>query len=734
MNTRHATHPAAVETPLSLSSGDLLARYQSLRSRSDALVSPLGDEDMVVQAMPDASPAKWHLAHTTWFFETFLLSVQVPGYRVFDPVYGYLFNSYYEALGPRQPRPQRGLLTRPRVAEVIAYRHYVDQHMATWLRAASPLEAGVRDLVLLGFAHEEQHQELLLMDILSLFGKSPVKPAYDAVWPADEVGREGGFKRVDGGVVQIGAGGDGFHFDNERPRHATLLQPFEIADRLVTNGQWLAFMADGAYQRAELWLSDAWSLIQAEGWEAPLYWERAGEAWQRMTLRGLEPVDPRAAVTHISYYEAAAYALWAGARLPTEAEWEVAASTGALEQSDGVAWQWTQSAYGAYPGFRAASGAVGEYNGKFMVGQMVLRGGASVTPPGHTRPSYRNFFRPEQRWMFSGLRLARDLDETMPSHDAEPRMDENSAESTAAFAADVIAGLSLKNKALSPKYFYDAAGSDLFEAICELDEYYPTRTESALLQAIAHKLSADIPDEAVLVEFGSGASDKTRVILDAAPQIAAYVPIDISVDALDKAAARLKQHYPALSVAPLAGDFTQVLQLPAAVRARPKVGFFPGSTIGNFTPAQAVDFLRSVRSLLGEDALLIVGADLVKDAHTLVAAYDDAAGVTAQFNKNLLLRINRELQGDFDPDAFDHLAIWNAGERRMEMHLVSRADQLVNAAGHTFAFKAGERLHTENSHKFTTASFAELAVQGGWSVEREWVSAAPQFAIFSLRA
>jgi dimethylhistidine N-methyltransferase len=702
--------------------GSILDRYLHVRGRSEALTAPLDSEDMVVQSMPDASPAKWHLAHTTWFFETFLLSEHLPGYRAFDPAYGYLFNSYYETLGPRQPRPQRGLLSRPPVDAVMRYRRHVDEHMRELLQ--SDAAAGIEALVLLGLAHEEQHQELILMDILHLFGQSPLRPAYHTLWPADATGRDGRFRRVEGGLVKIGDAGGAFVFDNELPRHNVWIAPFEISDRLVTNGQWLAFMEDGGYARAELWLSDGWSTIRAAGWEAPLYWERSANGWSRMTLRGLEPVEAGAPVTHISYYEAAAFAHWAEARLPTETEWETAALAGVLEQMDDVAWQWTQSAYSAYPGFRPASSAVGEYNGKFMVGQMVLRGGASVTPAGHARPTYRNFFRPEQRWMVSGLRLARDA---AADHQRKTIADDSE------FAADVIAGLSQKDKTLSPKYFYDAAGSDLFEAICLIDEYYPTRTETALLKGIAAEIAVGIPDGAVLVEFGSGASDKTRVVLDAAPHIAAYVPIDINREALDKAAARLKQNYPALLVAPLADDFTSAMQLPSSVQNRPKIGFFPGSTIGNFTPVQAVQFLQSVRRLLGDDALLIVGADLVKEEAILVAAYDDAAGVTARFNKNLLVRINRELGGDFDIDAFDHLALWNAEHRRMEMHLVSRADQIVNAAGHTFAFKVGERLHTENSHKFTAESFTALSMRAGWSVARQWISAAPQFAVFSLR-
>ena len=300
------------------------------------------------------------------------------------------------------------------------------------------------------------------------------------------------------------------------------------------------------------------------------------------------------------------------------------------------------------------------------------------------------------------------------------------------FAVDVFAGLSAKNKTLPPKYFYDAVGSELFEAICRTPEYYPTRVETALLEESAREIVAGIPDGAVLVEFGSGASDKTRVILDAAPQIAVYVPIDISEAALEKAAIAVSRDYPRVLVVPVADDFSGAIRLPAAAKGRVKIGFFPGSTIGNLSRAEALQFLGSVRQLLGDESLLLIGADLIKDEATLVAAYDDAEGITARFNKNLLARINRELGGDFDLDAFDHLALWNAELSRMEMHLVSRANQIVNAAKHTFAFKAGERLHTENSHKFSIQSFADLAAQAGWSVSREWISTAPQFAFFRL--
>ena len=694
---------------------DLSGRYFAVRAASERLVAPLSAEDQVAQSMPDASPTKWHLAHTSWFFETFLLTPYLEGYKPFDPLFTYLFNSYYEAIGERHPRPARGLLTRPSNAEVMAYRRWVDEAMA---RLLPQNRDDLRSLVELGLAHEEQHQELILMDILHLFSQSPQYPAYGPVPAPHPPAGPMPFLSLEGGVVEIGHDGASFAFDNEAPRHKVYLAPYEIASRPVTNADWQAFIEDDGYGRPELWLADGWARIKAEEWCAPLYWRQIDGEWREMGLGGLQPLDPNAPVSHVSYYEAEAYAAWAGRRLPTEAEWEHASA-----RLDGLehGWEWTRSAYGPYPGFKAGPGAVGEYNGKFMISQMVLRGGCVATPAGHVRPSYRNFFFPHQRWMFSGVRLAADAGTRTAQTEAED------------FRADVIAGLSATPKAISPKWFYDAAGSVLFEDITQLDEYYPTRSETALLTHIAPELASIIPVGGVLVEFGSGASLKTRLLLDAAPQLGVYVPVDISASALDEAARQLRALYPRLRVVPALHDFASADALPELPRGA-KVGFFPGSTIGNFTRPESVRFLKAVAAGLGRGAQMIVGADLVKDVAVLEAAYDDARGVTAAFNKNLLTRINRELGGDFDLESFDHKALWNAAQSRIEMHLVSRRAQLVRAAGRTFGFDAGESIHTENSHKFTPAGFESLARDAGWALTRQWISPAPSVAIFLLQA
>jgi ergothioneine biosynthesis protein EgtB len=382
--------------------------FRAVRAETERRAASLGAEDQVVQSMPDASPIKWHRAHVTWFFEHFLLRPFVPGYRVFDERFAYLFNSYYVAAGPRHARPQRGLITRPGIVETAAYRAHVDAAVATLIEAADDLEA-VIPIVEIGLHHEQQHQELMLTDILHAFAQNETHPAYDVDWrwPRGERAAvtAASANALIAGIHMIGHDAAGFSFDNERPAHQVLLQPVCVARSLVTNGTWLEFMADGGYATPSLWLSDGWAARETEEWEAPGYWRKIDGAWYSMTLAGLRPIDPALPVCHVSYYEADAFARWCRKDLPSEAEWEVASRSGVLDDAFGFVWQWTRSAYSPYPGYRAPAGAIGEYNGKFMVNQMVLRGSSLATPAGHARETYRNFFYPSARWQFSGLRL-----------------------------------------------------------------------------------------------------------------------------------------------------------------------------------------------------------------------------------------------------------------------------------------------------------------------------------------
>ncbi len=415
-----------------------LERFADVRRQSEALTANLTPEDQSIQSMPDVSPTKWHLAHTTWFFETFILTRFDPSYRVFDPTFAYLFNSYYEAAGPRHPRPERGLLSRPTTDVVAAYRDHVSAAMTRFVEEA-PADAWpeAAPLLELGVHHEQQHQELILMDIKHVFSINPLLPAYQAPRPQVRGPATSlGWLEFAGGLVEIGHRGSAFAFDNEMPRHKVWLEPFRLATRPISCGEYLNFIEAGGYERPEFWLSDGWAMVRQQGWEAPLYWRREDGEWSIFTLSGRARLNPVEPVCHVSFYEAEAFAKWAGKRLPSEAEWEIAAenlpvagnfadchtfhpraesvvvSDGdkpGLRQMFGEVWEWTASPYIPYPRFRAAVGAVGEYNGKFMCNQMVLRGGAAVTPAGHVRATYRNFFPPSARWAFAGLRLAEDL-------------------------------------------------------------------------------------------------------------------------------------------------------------------------------------------------------------------------------------------------------------------------------------------------------------------------------------
>ncbi len=728
------------------SGADLAGRFLTVRMLTEALAAPLSAEDQCVQSMPDASPVKWHLAHTSWFFETLVLARFMAGYRPYDERYGYLFNSYYEFLGDRHPRPQRGLITRPSCGDIMGYRRHVDLAMRRLLEGGWSTQIGWACEI--GVQHEQQHQELILTDIKHALSCNPLLPAYVERHNRSEAGADQlSWREYAGGIDWIGSAPDNFAFDNEQPRHRVLLAPFRLASRLTNCGEYLRFMEDGGYDRPEFWLSDGWNFVQTQRIRAPLYWiERAGN-WQLFTLNGIQPFRSGEPVVHVSFYEADAYARWCGKRLPTEFEWEAAAANDPVRgnlldsahlhpetaewgksQFYGDAWEWTRSGYEPYPGFKPWSGIASEYSGKFMCGQMVLRGGSCVTPVDHIRPGYRNFFPPPARWQFSGIRLCGGCMKTAPEDGfALARLAVNDG-----FRDDLMDGLSRTPKAIPCKYFYDADGARLFEKICALPEYYPTRVELSLLRVHAPEIAALAGPEVEIMEFGAGAGEKICILLDVLERPRAYIPMDISVAWLDRAARRLREAFPHLEIHPLACDFAGELRWPMSSRAR-RLGFFPGSTIGNFSPAEAREFLIRAAAVLRRGALLI-GVDLVKDPAVLHTAYNDSAGVTAAFNLNLLQRANREAQGHFDLSRFSHYALYNPVRQRVEMYLVSSIQQEIAVGGRSFNFAQGEAVLTEYSYKYTIDGFRDLALSAGFNPRKVWCDAGQRFSLHWLDA
>ncbi len=758
-------------------------RLRATRRLTEELAAPLAPEDQVVQSMPDVSPTKWHRAHTTWFFETFLLGPHLAGYQPVHAAYDYLFNSYYEQVGDRHPRAERGLLSRPTCEEVAEYRAAVDRALDELVDAADDdLLAEIVPLLEVGINHEQQHQELLLMDIKHVFSCNPLRPVYrlgtaPLSGPAPEALR---WCDIDvSGVVEVGRddGTDGFAFDSEGPRHQALIHPFRLADRLATEGEWQAFMDDGGYQRPELWLSEGWATVQAEGWMAPAYWDRDAEGeWSVFTLGGTRPVLDVTPVVHVSFFEADAFARWSGHRLPTEHEWEIAAITAAADDQPndlgsgalhprpaptcglangvrqllGDGWEWTASAYRPYPGFTPPEGAIGEYNGKFMCNQMVLRGGAAVTPAHHTRMTYRNFFPAAARWAFSSVRLASDVDEethrpstlhsvpaVAPARiqpapvDAVVDVHLSSDHLARALEADVRAGLAAQPASLPPKWFYDDRGSELFDQITRLDEYYPTRREREILEREAAVI-AGVSGADTVVELGSGTSDKTRTLLDAfsaTGQLRRFVPFDVSEGILRWAASAIAADRPGLVVHGVVGDFDHHLaDIPADGQ---RMVAFLGGTIGNYETDARAALLGNLAAGLASGDTLLLGTDLVKDPVRLVRAYDDAAGITAEFNRNVLRVLVNELGADVDPAGWDHEARWNDAEERIEMWLRARGRQRIAVAslGIDRVFQDGESIHTEVSSKFRRAGVeAELAA-AGLELTHWWTDAAGDYAL-----
>lgn len=758
------------------SAGSLLDRFRHARRTTISLCEPLSPEDMVVQAFEHTSPTKWHLAHTTWFFETFILEAFEPGFEAYDRDFRVLFNSYYQTIGERHPRAKRGMLTRPGLGEVMAYRDTVDERVIKLIDGADDETLRqILPLLELGIQHEQQHQELLLMDIKRTLFENPTRPAYsvDGEWRGvGSADVEPEWLAIEGGIVEIGhpatdeAKGD-FAFDNECARHERLLEPFELRSHLVTNREYIAFIEDGGYTRPELWLDDAWATICSEGWDKPLYWQKAKDgSWGEYTLHGVRPLDPNAPVVHISFYEATAFARWAGARLPTEAEWEAAIAPrwekslenaqfledGALHplattesQFAGGVWEWTRSAHEPYPRYRPPEGPVGEYNGKFMCGSYVLRGGSCVTSRDHIRLTYRNFFHPHARWAFAGLRLARNAD---PDSRPKDHMTSSGTKdidtpsnlrplivrdgATSAFEQDMIEALGQPEgeKAIPPKHLYDTRGSELFEQITDLEEYYPSTIETEILEQKAGDIAEAIGPDAIIIEPGAGAAVKVPILLRALESPRMFVPIEISESAVTQSSERLAQEFRQLTVQPICAGFYEGLDAiddaDEPIPSENRVLYFPGSTIGNMPHLERARLLRAFADAAGEGGRILLGVDMVKDRDVMIEAYDDPKGVSAKFGRNLITRLNNELGAGLDEGAFHYEAIWSDEHERIEMRLVCAYPQTATIGGREFPIAEGEAITTEHSCKFTRERIEREARGAGlkpvamWTDENEW--------------
>lgn len=744
-------------TQLATAAG-IAERYATVRQRSEGLIADLAPEDLVVQSCYEVSPLKWHLAHTTWFFEHFILAEFLPRYAVFHPAFHGLFNSYYTSQGELFDKNFRGAVSRPTVAEVLAYRAHVDAAMARLLQQNDSPAWAPR--LVLGLAHEEQHQELMLMDLRHIFFCNPLKPAaFAGTVPPPTAPTALEFIGFAGGLLEFGhLPENGFAYDNEGPCHRAYVAPFEIANRLVTNAEFLAFMEAGGYDDPRWWHSDGWAKRQAENWQHPLYWNLRPEGWTEFSLYGEHPLNPTAPVGNVSWYEADAYARWCGNRLPTEYEWELAAkplkvqgnflnparlgplpATGhyMLEQMYGALWQWTESAYRPYPGYVATFDGTSEYNGKFMQNQMVLRGGCWATPPGHTRLTYRNFFYPHNRWQCAGIRLARSVPqpvmqtstklENFTFIDLQPELGD--------IRQDVLKGLTAHPKALPPKLLYDATGAELFTQIVTQPEYYPPTVEQEIMADIAPELAQALPGRLRVLEPGAGDCRKFQRLYQALPTVEAFVSLEISAEQVETEGKRLAEAYPALEVMAVCVDYTQAFELPAAAQGGGlrNLVFFPGSSIGNYEPAQALAVLKLFRAWAGPDGALLIGVDLHKDTPTLEAAYNDAAGITAAFNLNLIARLRDELGLALNPEDFRHRAHYNPEQRRIEMHLYAQRAFQVDVLGQPVAFEKGESIHTESSYKYTVERFKEMGFAAGFTRHHAWTDPQQCFSLHLLQ-